>query len=211
MLRRLLVFIFAGFLLLPCLTGAAEKPVQVQTISVLEAAQILAAEPKSAFLVDVRTRLEYALLGHPPKAYNIPWRFATMDFQVQGGRYDGGKAPFTGYQLSAKPNPNFVGVAKSLFKIEDKLLILSTDGVLGAEAAETLFQAGFKQVFNLQHGFLGQRLNSDKQHELAEKFSPFFGTRGRVNGWVYWGLAVTYTIDPRYVYPPDLKRMQDMK
>ncbi|MEW5914131.1 MAG: rhodanese-like domain-containing protein [Thermodesulfobacteriota bacterium] len=211
MLRRLLIFLFAGLLLLPSLAGAAEKSVGVQTISVLEAAQMLAGEPKSTFLVDVRTRLEYGLLGHPPKAYNIPWRFATLDFQVQGGRYDGGKALFTGYQLSAKPNPNFVGVAKSLFKPDDKLLILSTDGVLGAEAADALFQAGFKQVFNLQHGFLGPKLNSDKQHELAEKYSPHFGSRGRVNGWVYWGLPVTFNIDPRYVYPPDLKRMQDMK
>lgn len=211
MVRRLVIILLISIVVLPRLTLAAEKALQAQTISVLEAAQMLAAEPKNTFLVDVRTRPEYALLGHPPKAYNVPWRFATSDFQVKDGPYGGGKAPFTGYQLSVQPNPNFVGVVKSLFKPEDRLLILSTQGQWGAAAADALFQAGFKKVFNLEHGFLGQRLNSEKQHELAEKFSPYSGTRGRVNGWVYWGLPVTHTMDPRYVYPPDLKRMQNLK
>ncbi|MFH2126654.1 MAG: rhodanese-like domain-containing protein [Pseudomonadota bacterium] len=181
------------------------------TISVLEAAQMLASQPKEVFLVDVRTRQEYALLGHPPQGYNVPWRLATNDFQIKGGPYQGNKAAYTGYQLSSKPNPDFIGVIKSLFKPGDKLLILSTAGEQGAEAAAALSKAGFTQVFNLEHGFLGQPLLVDKQAELAEKYSPLYGSRGRLNGWLFWGLPVTHHMDPRYIYPPDTKRMQTQK
>jgi len=181
------------------------------TISVLEAAQMLASQPKEVFLVDVRSRAEYALLGHPPQAYNVPWRLATNDFQIKGGPYQGNKAPFTGYQLSPQPNPDFIGVMKSLFKPGDKLLILSTAGEQGAQAAAALSKAGFTQVFNLEHGFLGQPLLVDKQAELAEKYSSLYMTRGRLNGWLFWGLPVTHKMDPRYIYPPDTKRMQNQK
>jgi len=149
-------------------------------------------------------------LGHPPRAYNVPWRFATRDFQVKGGPYQGGKAPVTGYQLSP-PNPDFLRVIQSLFKPGDRLIIISTSGELGARAADALVGAGYKHVFNIRHGFLGDALAAKDQEKLAEKFSPHYGLRGRVNGWVYWGLPVTHTIDPRYVYPPDLKRMQSRK
>ena len=211
MARKMLLILMAGMLLLSADAFAAKKTQQAQTISVLEAAQMLAAEPKTTFLVDVRTRAGYALQGHPPQAYNVPWRLATGDFQVKGGPYAGGKAPFTGYQLSAELNPAFVGVIKSLFKPGDKLLIISIQGDLGAEASDALVTAGFKNVYNLRHGFLGQPLVSEKQQELAQKFSPLSEERRRVNGWVFWGLAVKFSLDPRYVYPPDLKRMQNMK
>jgi len=54
-------------------------------------------------------------------------------------------------------------------------------------------------------------LLSKEHNKLAERHSPHYGQRGRVNGWVYWGLPVVYTMDPRYVYPPDIKRMQTVK
>ena len=57
-----------------------------------------------------------AFRGIPPKAYNVPWMFFTTDFQVKDGAYHDGKAAYTGYQLSAAPNPDFVNVVKSLFK-----------------------------------------------------------------------------------------------
>jgi rhodanese-related sulfurtransferase len=211
MLRVIIVCIF-GWLLLWSPSGVlAREAGKVTTISALEAQEMLSDTTKPAFLIDVRTRAEYTLLGHPPKAYNVPWRFATTDFQVAGGPYGGGKARFTGYQLSPKPNPDFLSVVRSLFKPADRLIILSTTGELGAEAARALARAGFKQVFNIRHGFLGDPLRNHEQDKLAEKFSPYYGRRGRVNGWVFWGLPVTYRIDPRYVYPPDIKRMQTLK
>ena len=184
---------------------------RAETISALEARRMLDMESQGVFLVDVRTRAQYTLLGHPAGAYNAPWRLGANDFQVKGGPYGGGKAAYTGYQLSAAPNPDFVGVMQSLFKPEDRLIIISTSGPQGGQAAEALVQAGFKRVFNIRHGFLGDVLTSPDQEKLAEKYSPRFGRRGLVNGWVRWGLPVSYSIDPRLVYPPDIKRMEVLK
>ncbi len=193
-------------------TGAlAKEAKRAVTVTPLEARQMLLEDPRATFLMDVRNRFEYALLGHPPQAYNVPWRFATTDFQVAGGPYQGGKAAATGYQPSPKPNPDFLGVAQSLFKPGDRVIVISTDGEDGADAADALTQGGFKQVYNIRHGFWGEPLVGKDQDRLAEKLSPYHGQRGRVNGWVFWGLPVEHHLDPRYVYPPDLKRMQEFR
>jgi rhodanese-related sulfurtransferase len=207
MLRLSIVFVTLCIMLAPAASMGKDAK-KASNISPLEAWQMLSQEPKTTFLVDVRTRAEYALLGHPPMAYNVPWRFMTNDFQVKDGPYQDGKASHTGYQLSAKANPDFVNVVKSLFKPEDRLLIVSTQGDLGADAADALFADGFKNVFNIRDGFSGQKLTAKDQDELAEKYSPYFGRRGRVNGWLYWGLPVSFEVNPRYVYPPDLKKIQ---
>ena len=210
MARWVFICFLSILLALSSLALGAKEASKAGTISALEAREMLSLDSKGTFLVDVRTRCEYTLLGHPPRAYNVPWRFATRDFQVKGGPYQGGKAPVTGYQLGP-PNPDFLRVIQSLFKPADRLIIISTSGELGARAADALVGAGYKHVFNIRHGFLGDALAAKDQEKLAEKFSPHYGLRGRVNGWVYWGLPVTHTIDPRYVYPPDLKRMQSRK
>ncbi|MBI4800500.1 MAG: hypothetical protein HY794_17565 [Desulfarculus sp.] len=211
-MRPILASLTALFLLLACaLAAPAREASRASTIEALEAHEMLGQDPKGTFLIDARNRAEYMLLGHPPQAYNVPWRFLTNDFQVQDGPFQGGKAPYTGYQVSLEPNPDFVGVAQSLFKPEDRLIVLSSDGDEGADAADALVKAGFKRVYNIRHGFWGDPLRSKEQDKLAERFSPHFGQRGRVNGWVYWGLPVVYAMDPRYVYPPDLKRMQTFK
>ena len=211
MRRILLICLLVGALGASALPGWAKEAKKASTISSLEAMEMLGEDQKNTFLVDVRTRFEYLLLGHPPKAYNVPWRLQTTDFQVKGGPFQGGKALDTGYQLTMQPNPDFIGVVQSLFKPEDRLIIISTDGDMGAEAADALVKAGFKKVYNIRHGFLGETLIPKEQDKLAEKFSPHFSQRGRVNGWVYWGLPVSYQIDPRYIYPPDVKRMQTLK
>lgn len=210
-MRNLPILMIIALVVLWAQPGAAVEAKKATTISALQAQSMLTAEPKTTFLIDVRTRAEYALLGHAPQAYNVPWRLATGDFQVKGGPYQGGKAPVTGYQLAPKPNPDFVGVVQSLFKPGDRLIVMSTDGDLGAAAADALASAGFKHVFNVRHGLLGAALNSADDAELAQKLSPRYGLRGLVNGWVFWGLPLSHQVDPRYVYPPDIKRMQTQK
>lgn len=204
--------VLAGACFMLCVqVGLGLAAGRAETISALEARRMLDMESQGVFLVDVRTRAQYTLLGHPEGAYNVPWRLGTNDFQVKGGPYGGGKAAYTGYQLSATPNPDFVGVMQSLFKPEDRLIIISTSGRQGGQAAEALVRAGFKKVFNIRRGFLGDVLTSPDQDKLAEKYSPRFGRRGLVNGWVHWGLPVSRSIDPRLVYPPDIKRMEVLK
>lgn len=207
---RIIAAALAACLLLP-LAALAKEAKRASNLNELEAAEMLAQEPRTTFLIDVRTREEFMLQGHPPLAYNVPWRFMTGDFQVRGGPYGGGKAAHTGYQLSPEPNPDFIGVTQSLFKPDDRLLVLSSDGEDGADAADALYKAGFKRVYQIKNGFGGERLISKESDKLAEKLSPRWQEPGRVNGWVFWGLPVTYVIDPKYVYPPDLKRMQNLK
>ncbi len=209
--RAIIIAAIAAIVILMPIGSIGKEAQNAATISALQAQEMLGQEGKPTFVIDVRTRAEYALLGHPPQAYSVPWRFSTSDFQVQGGPYQGGKAQITGYQLSAQPNPDFVGVVQSLFKSEDRLIMLSTHGDSGADAADALAKAGFKRVYNIRHGFLGDALAAPDQEKLAEKYSPFNGLRGKVNGWLYWGLPVNHNIDPRYVYPPDLKRMQTLR
>jgi len=209
---RLIVALLFACLLLPDLTSAKEAK-RAHSISELEAAEMLAQETRTTFLVDVRTREEYMLQGHPPQAYNVPWRFLTPDFQVRDGAYAGGKAAYTGYQLAREPNPDFIGVLQSLFKPEDRLIVIATDGEdgTGTDAADVMVKEGFKRVYYIKNGFLGDRLAAKDNDKLIEKLSPYWQQRGRVNGWIYWGLPVSYIIDPKYVYPPDLKRMQTQK
>lgn len=211
MQRNIIIGVIAALLILAPMGSIGKEAKKAATISALQAQEMLTQEGKPTFMIDVRTRAEFALLGHPPQAYNVPWRFATNDFQVKDGPYQGAKARFTGYQLSAQPNPDFVGVVQSLFKPEDRLIIISSFGDGGADAADELVKAGFKQVYNIRHGFLGDALTAPDQEKLAESLSPFNGLRSKVNGWLYWGLPVSHNIDPRYVYPPDLKRMQTLR
>jgi len=211
MLRKTIYCIFIWLVAMTALGAWAKEAKKAETISALEAMQMLTQEPKTTFLIDVRTRVEYTLLGHPPEAYNVPWQFATNQFQVKDGPYAGGKAPFTGYQLSPQPNPDFAGVVQSLFKPTDRLITICMDGDRGAEAADALVKAGFKKVYNVRHGLWGEPLTAKDQEKLAEKFSPHYGTRGKLDGWVFWGLPMTHEINPRYVYPPDLKHMQTPK
>lgn len=205
--------VFALIIVLVCipLGAAADEKVKPSVVSALEAWEMMDQDPKGVFIIDIRPRLTYALEGHPPQAYNIPWRFATTDFQAEGGAYNGGTAAYTGYQLSPEPNPNFVNVVKSLFKPDDKLIIICSTGEMSAEAADSLAEAGYKHVYSVRHGFKGERLIPKENQKLAEKYSPYFGERGKVNGWVFWGLPVTRKIEPRLVYPPDIKKMQSLK
>lgn len=213
-MRRLILSLACLAILTAALAAGpalAKDASRAANIEALEAQEMLTLEPRATFLVDVRSRYEFMLLGHPPQAYNLPWRFLTGDFQVAGGPFQGGKASYTGYQMSGEPNPDFVGVAQSLFKSDDRIVVLSSDGDDGADAADALVRAGFKRVYNIRHGFLGDPQTAKDLDKLAEKYSPYHGQRGRSNGWVYWGLPVSYSIDPKYAYPPDLKRMQTLK
>jgi rhodanese-related sulfurtransferase len=97
---------------------------------------------------------------------------------------------------------------RSLFKVSDRLLIICDDGKQSAEAADALLQAGFKQVRQVRDGVWGQRLFSKETPRLAEKYSSNYGRGGLLNGWAYWGLPMSYIMEAKYLYPPDVKRAQ---
>ena len=206
---KILILLMAALL---CLSAdrdllAAEKEARnAALLSPLEAYDLLMRKPETAFIVDVRSRQEYAWLGHPAGAYNIPWRFSGQDLQISAGQT--GSPPQAGYQLTAEPNPDFIGVASSLFKETDHLLIICTDGQQSAQASDALWAAGFKNTAQIKGGVWGEKFSSRDQPRLAEKYSGNYGKPGLINGWAYWGLPMSYQLDPRYLYPPDVKRAQ---
>ena len=87
-----------------------------------------------AVLVDVRTKVEYAFVGHPIGAVHIAWKEAP-DWQV---------------------NSKFVVEVGKL--VPDKsapVLLLCRSGQRSLDAAKALEEAGFRRLINIVDGFEG--------------------------------------------------------
>ncbi len=87
-------------------------------------------------LVDVRSVPEYEA-GHPPGAYNVPWRHATP--------------------MGMEPNEEFVQVMEGAFGKEAKLILACRSGGRSLSAAEALRAAGFQHVLDQRGGFEGKK------------------------------------------------------
>ena len=88
----------------------------------------------NAVLVDVRTKVEHAFVGHPIGAIHIAWKEAA-DWQV---------------------NPRFVAEVERV--VPDKnapVLLLCRSGQRSLDAAKALEAAGFGRLVNIVEGFEG--------------------------------------------------------
>ncbi len=172
-----------------------------RSILSIEAYDMLNTVPDT-YLIDVRTRAEYQLVGHPFKAYLFPYMFWTDNLAKQDDTYT--------YQLVPQ-NKAFVEEISKVFKKTDNLLIMGRDGTRSRLAAKDLLAAGFKNVFDVVDGFEGPEFptfEDEDQHKFYRQLAKRnkihgFGHR-RHYGWQWWGLPWTYEIDPKYIYPPDL-------
>jgi len=87
-----------------------------------------------AILVDVRTKIEHAFVGHPLGAIHVAWKEAP-DWQV---------------------NPKFVTEVEKL--VPDKnapILLLCRSGQRSMDAAKALEVAGYQRLINIVDGFEG--------------------------------------------------------
>ena len=87
-----------------------------------------------AVLVDVRTKIEHAFVGHPPGAISIPW-IEAPDWQI---------------------NPHFINDVKKL--VHDRnapILLLCRSGQRSLDAAKALEDAGYQLLINIVDGFEG--------------------------------------------------------
>ncbi len=131
----------------------------IKEITPTQAWDILQSDHK-AWLLDVRSRMEYEYVGHSINALNIPWK------EPPGWKVD----------------PDFVDkVRESLQKLhkdeqlhELPVLAICRSGKRSLAAAEALVAAGFKRVFNVAEGFEGDRDNKDH--------------RSTINGWRFHNL-----------------------
>lgn len=182
--------------------GRNARAQEVQKILSMEAYDKLNTIPDT-FLIDVRTRAEYQFVGHPYKAYLFPYFFLTDKFAKVNETYE--------YQFIDK-NKTFIEEIGKIFKKTDNLLIISRDGTRSALAAKDLVDEGYKKVYDVTDGFEGAEFPSfeDKNRHIyyrnLAKTNKIHGFNHRRHyGWQSWGLPWTYDIDPKYVYPPDLK------
>ena len=186
-----------------CYTGPLPVPKKAKTISAIEAYHMLVTQPNT-YLIDVRTRAEYQLIGHACyykngkmyQAYNFPVKFWTGKV---GKRFKYGKSL----------NKNFVNEISKKFKKTDKLIIYCRSGDRSVIASDLLTDAGFKYVYNIKYGFEGKPMTYGMPKnikKLLKKYSPFFATsKSRLNGWRYYGLCQSYKMDPEFMYPPDVE------
>lgn len=135
------------------------------------------AAPDEVKLIDVRTPEEYAFIGHPEMAWNIPFAFVT--YQRKDGK--------TVY--GPKMNPAFVSEVKRIAGSTDNLLVMCRSGDRSAMAVNKLAAAGFKNVYTIIDGFEGDKVTDPE--------SVFYGKRMK-NGWKNSAPWV-YDIDPEKI------------
>ncbi|MBL7225425.1 MAG: hypothetical protein ISS59_04770 [Desulfobacteraceae bacterium] len=188
-----------GLVFLSFKTGFAEEPKKILS---LEAYDMLNTVPDT-YLIDVRTRAEYQLVGHPINAYLFPYIFMGNKLRKKDEKH--------GYGINIK-NKAFTEEIGKVFKKTDNLLIISRDGRRSALAVKELMDAGFKKTYDVENGFEGPEFpffkDSNKQkfyRQLAKRNKIHGFNHRRHYGWQWWGLPWTYEIDPKFIYPPDLK------
>ncbi len=87
-----------------------------------------------AILIDVRTAVEYAYVGHPPDAVFIPWKEAP-DWTV---------------------NPDFAHkIAEAAEDKNTPLLLMCRSGQRSMQAAQALEAEGYTNLANIEEGFEG--------------------------------------------------------
>ena len=131
-------------------------------LSPKEAHELVSA--KSVSLIDVRTEIEFSQ-GHPASAYNIPWMLRRSTKLV--------------------PNPHFIDDVLKLCSHEDQIILSCKSGNRSAQAAAALHAAGFSSLYELEHGFEGEK--------------DSFG-RQTVDGWKTSGLPVSFDAAESRVY-----------
>jgi len=143
-------------------------------VTAKEAYEIWKAAPDKVKVIDVRTPEEFAFIGHPEMARNIPFAFVTYQ------RKDGTT------EYSVKLNSDFVAEVKKMAGPTDTLLLMCRSGGRSALAINQLAAAGFKNVYNITDGMEGDKVEDPE--------SVFFGKRMR-NGWKN-SAPWTYSLDP---------------
>jgi rhodanese-related sulfurtransferase len=137
-------------------------------------------ENSRAFIVDVRTRPEFVLVGHPVMAHHVPLKFWT------------GKHTSKGYGMET--NENFAKDLKARFNMKtDTLIFMCRSGKRSCMAAEAAIKGGWPKdkVFNMMGGFEGDKLKNEN--------SIFDGQR-TMGGWKNEGLPWTYKVDGNLAY-----------
>lgn len=146
-------------------------------VTAAQAYDMWKAAPERVKVIDVRTPEEYAFVGHPEMALNVPYAFVT--YQRKNGRTTYGP----------KLNPVFVAEVEGIAKPTDTIFLTCRSGERAAKAINLLADAGFKNVYNIIDGVEGDKVTDPE--------SVFIGKRMK-NGWKNSAPWV-YDIDPEKI------------
>lgn len=133
---------------------------EIKVISPSTAWKMLQEIPQ-AVLIDVRASMEYLFVGHPKGAISVPW-IDEPDWKV---------------------DPHFVTHVRQLLlggaytsdeSAPAPVMLICRSGKRSMEAGKRLIEDGFKDVYNVEHGFEGPL---DESHH-----------RSALGGWRFEGL-----------------------
>ncbi|HEY9201237.1 MAG TPA: rhodanese-like domain-containing protein [Gammaproteobacteria bacterium] len=132
---------------------------QLNHLTPLQAYELMQEVP-SAFLIDIRSNMEYLFVGHPKGAIHIPW-IDEPDWEV---------------------NPNFVKEIRQLIlggaceqgQSSPPIMLICRSGKRSVDAGNALLKAGLHNVCQVDEGFEGDR---DENYH-----------RGSLGGWRFHGL-----------------------
>ena len=112
----------------------------IQRLSPLEAQAAMRAQP-DALLIDVRDPVEFAFVGYPVGAINVPWKYAP----------------------EMRANPDFLPeIGRLAPDMETPLYLICRSGQRSLAAAEVLAEFGYRYLINIEEGFEGP-LDGNKQ------------------------------------------------
>ncbi len=131
-------------------------------VTAAQAYEMWKAAPDRVTVIDVRTPEEYAFVGHPEMAWNIPMAFVT--YQRKDGK--------TEYNVNM--NSALVDEVKRIAEPDDILLVTCRSGDRSAKVVEMLAAAGFTNAYTIVDGVEGDK--------VEDPGSVFVGKRMK-NGW----------------------------
>jgi rhodanese-related sulfurtransferase len=161
---------------------ASQLPKAKQTtlglyVTAAQAYEMWKASPDKVKVIDVRTPEEFAFVGHPEMAWNIPVAF--VSYHRKDGKFE----------YKAEPNKAFVALVKEIAQPADVLLLTCRSGGRSAMAVNQLAAAGFTKSYNIVDGVEG---------DLVQDSESVFNGKRMKNGWKNSAPWV-YSIDPEKV------------
>jgi len=146
-------------------------------VTAAQAYEMWQAAPATVKVIDVRTPEEFAFVGHPEMAWNIPIAFVT--YQRKDSKFSYGHTI----------NTAFVDQVRDIAGPADTLLLTCRSGGRGAMAVNALAAAGFTNAYNIVDGVEGDL--------VEDPDSVFYGKRMK-NGWKNTAPWV-YDVDPEKI------------
>ena len=146
-------------------------------VTAADAYEMWKAAPDKVKIIDVRTPEEFAFVGHPAMAWNVPLAF--VSYQREGGKFT----------YAPQMNKAFVDQVGEIAQPSDILLVTCRSGGRGGMAVNQLAAAGFTNAYNIVDGIEGDTVDDPE--------SVFHGKRMK-NGWKNSAPWV-YDVDPEKI------------